>query len=70
MNFAQRLLMANENVVTNIADLWVAAAINADNEDVFLSESEIEDEDPFREEDEEDDLQVSALRATDFNTDF
>ena len=47
--------MANENVVTNIADLWVAAAINADNEDVFLSESEIEDEDPFREEDEEED---------------
>ena len=35
LNFAQRLLMANENAVTNIADLWVAAAINADNEDPF-----------------------------------
>jgi len=35
MNFAQRLLMANENAVTNIADLWVAAAMNADNEEVF-----------------------------------
>ena len=48
MNFAQRLLMANENVVTGIADLWVAAAINADNEDVFLSDDEgsvIEDDD-------------------------
>lgn len=44
MNFAQRLLLANENAVTNIADLWVAAAINADNEDPFESESEIEDE--------------------------
>lgn len=59
LNFAQRLLMANENAVTNIADLWVAAAMNADNEDVFLSddEAEFEDEDedegPFQDEDEE-----------------
>ncbi|KAF7795685.1 hypothetical protein EIP86_006850 [Pleurotus ostreatoroseus] len=35
LNFAQRLLMANENTVTSIADLWVAAAINVDNEEVF-----------------------------------
>lgn len=55
LNFAQRLLMANENVVTNIADLWVAAAINADNDDVFLSESELEeDEDPFHDDEEDD----------------
>jgi hypothetical protein len=27
--------MANENAVTSIADLWVAAAINVDNEEVF-----------------------------------
>ena len=40
LNFAQRLLMANENAVTNIADLWVAAAINVDNEDVFEFDSE------------------------------
>ncbi|KIK56864.1 hypothetical protein GYMLUDRAFT_46768 [Collybiopsis luxurians FD-317 M1] len=40
MNFAQRLLMANENAVTNIADLWVAAAMNVDNEDPFESDSE------------------------------
>ena len=33
--FAQRLVMANENAVTNIADLWVAAAMNVDNEEVF-----------------------------------
>ncbi|KAI0642721.1 major facilitator MFS-1 [Trametes meyenii] len=44
MNFAQRLLMANENAVTNIADLWVAAAINADNEDPFESDDEFEDD--------------------------
>ncbi|KAL6306396.1 hypothetical protein BKA93DRAFT_824233 [Sparassis latifolia] len=44
LNFAQRLLMANENAVTNIADLWVAAAINADNEEVFESESEVDEE--------------------------
>jgi len=42
LNFAQRLLMANENAVTNIADLWVAAAMNADNEDPFESDSEVE----------------------------
>ncbi|KAI5887134.1 major facilitator superfamily MFS-1 [Schizophyllum commune H4-8] len=40
MNFAQRLLMANENAVTHIADLWVAAAMNVDNEEVFESESD------------------------------
>ena len=40
LNFAQRLLMANENAVTNIADLWVASAINVDNEDVFESDDE------------------------------
>ncbi|KAJ1311418.1 hypothetical protein OPQ81_009908 [Rhizoctonia solani] len=35
IGLAQRLLMANENNVTNITDLWVAAAITADNEEVF-----------------------------------
>ncbi|KAH9855398.1 major facilitator superfamily MFS-1 [Lenzites betulinus] len=44
MNFAQRLLMANENAVTNIADLWVAAAINADNEDPFESDDEFDED--------------------------
>jgi hypothetical protein len=38
LSFAQRLLMANENAVTNIADLWVAAAMNVDNEEVFESD--------------------------------
>lgn len=42
LNFAQRLLMANENTVTNIADLWVAAAMNVDNEDPFESEDEFQ----------------------------
>lgn len=55
LNFAQRLLMANENTVTNIADLWVAAAINADNEDPFESE----DESQFEGQDDE-----NALAAT------
>jgi hypothetical protein len=46
MNFAQRLLMANENAVTNIADLWVAAAMNVDyDEDPFIdSDDEVEGE--------------------------
>ena len=39
-NFAQRLLMANEMAVTNIADLWVAAAINVDNDEVFMSDED------------------------------
>lgn len=42
MNFAQRLLMANENAVTNIADLWVAAALNVDNENPFESDSDVD----------------------------
>lgn len=40
LNFAQRILMANENAVTNIADLWVAAAMNVDNENPFESDNE------------------------------
>ncbi|KAF9051419.1 hypothetical protein BJ165DRAFT_1524363 [Panaeolus papilionaceus] len=44
LNFAQRLLLANENAVNNIADLWVAAAMNVDNEDPFESDSDIEDQ--------------------------
>lgn len=44
LNFAQRLLLANENAVTNIADLWVAAAMNVDNEDPFESDSDTERE--------------------------
>lgn len=43
-NFAQRLLLANEHSVTNIADLWVAAAINVDNEDPFETDSDNEDD--------------------------
>ncbi len=35
LSFAQRLVLANENAVTSIADLWVAAAMNVDNEEVF-----------------------------------
>ncbi|KAK0192977.1 hypothetical protein F5146DRAFT_1102675 [Armillaria mellea] len=42
LNFAQRLLMANENAVTNIADLWVAAAMNVDNEDPILAEEALD----------------------------
>jgi hypothetical protein len=40
LNFAQRLLLANQDAVTNIADLWVAAAMNAENEDPFESDSD------------------------------
>lgn len=46
LNFAQRLLMANENAVTNIADLWVAAAMNVDNEDPFQSDPEEPESEP------------------------
>lgn len=72
LNFAQRLLMANELAVTNIADLWVAAAMNVDNEDVFVSDSDddffdrtedvfIEDEDLI-EDDEHDPLADTPTR--------
>lgn len=42
LNFAQRLLMANENAVTNIADLWVAAAMNVDNDEAFEPEQDLD----------------------------
>ncbi|KAG1747361.1 hypothetical protein EDB19DRAFT_1686930 [Suillus lakei] len=42
LNFAQRLLMANENAVTNIADLWVAAAMNVDNDETFEPEQDLD----------------------------
>lgn len=45
LNFAHRLLLANENAVTNIADLWVAAAMNVDNEDPFEPDSDVEEDD-------------------------
>ncbi|CAE6531380.1 unnamed protein product [Rhizoctonia solani] len=35
IGLAQRLLMANENNVTNMTDLWVAAAITTEYDDVF-----------------------------------
>jgi hypothetical protein len=40
--------MANENAVTNIADLWVAAAMNVDNEEVFEND-DAEPEVPYEE---------------------
>ncbi|OJA11394.1 hypothetical protein AZE42_03948 [Rhizopogon vesiculosus] len=42
LNFAQRLLMANENAGTNIADLWVAAAMNVDNDETFEPEQDLD----------------------------
>ncbi|KAG8958327.1 hypothetical protein FRC03_009221 [Tulasnella sp. 419] len=44
LNLAQRLLLATEGNVTNMANLWVQAAINADNEDPFYEDSEGEEE--------------------------
>ncbi|KAI0056222.1 major facilitator superfamily MFS-1 [Artomyces pyxidatus] len=69
-NFAQRLLMANENAVTNIADLWVAAAMNVDNEEVFESETEEEGgaEGVFETEGEEDDLGIDLVGVEDTPT--
>ncbi|KAH8103084.1 major facilitator superfamily MFS-1 [Cristinia sonorae] len=58
LNFAQRLLMANENAVTNIADLWVAAAMNVDNEDPFESESDVGGDEAVVEEDELDEADI------------
>ena len=66
LNFAQRLLMANENAVTNIADLWVAAAMNVDNEDPFESDTEMGSDidsldlgESMREDGDEDDIPAS-----------
>ncbi|TFK67854.1 major facilitator superfamily MFS-1 [Pluteus cervinus] len=59
LNFAQRILMANENAVNNIADLWVAAAMNVDNEDPFESDTEADAEDAIEEEVEDQDGDTS-----------
>lgn len=51
LNFTQKLLLANENAVTNIADLWVAAAMNVDKEDLYSNREVYSAEDGvFREE--------------------
>ncbi|KAJ8081544.1 hypothetical protein PM082_007389 [Marasmius tenuissimus] len=60
LNFAQRLLMANENAVTNIADLWVAAAMNVDNEDPFETDTDEMDS----EEDDVESLDLGEALAT------
>ncbi|KAE8258707.1 hypothetical protein A4X13_0g1509 [Tilletia indica] len=57
LSFAQRFLLANDDAVLSLTDLWVAAAIgedgvNALDEDVFLDDDE-EDEDVDYEEDED-----------------
>ncbi|KAH7920186.1 major facilitator superfamily MFS-1 [Leucogyrophana mollusca] len=66
LNFAQRLLMANENAVTNIADLWVAAAMNVDHEDPFELDAEMDSDiesimSEQREEPEDDDRPDSIM---------
>ncbi|KAF8325015.1 major facilitator superfamily domain-containing protein [Cantharellus anzutake] len=44
LNFAQRLIMANELNATSMTSLWVAAAATADNEDPFIgSDDEMSD---------------------------
>ena len=63
LNFAQRLLMANENAVTNIADLWVAAAMNVDNEDPFQSDTDSTSEDAVGEDEHEGDVEANAMGA-------
>ncbi|KAK2461247.1 hypothetical protein APHAL10511_006774 [Amanita phalloides] len=56
LNFTQRLLMANENAVNNVADLWVAAAINVDNEDPFESDFDNEDDEDQLDDEDGDDV--------------
>lgn len=44
-SLAHRMVMANENTVNSIADLWVAAAMNADNEDGDQTDDDMSDDD-------------------------
>lgn len=60
LNFAQRLLMANENAVTNISDLWVSAAMNVDNEDPFESDSDLDVEPEQGAEENRDEAQIGS----------
>ncbi|GBE81176.1 major facilitator superfamily MFS-1 [Sparassis crispa] len=51
-SFTHRLVMANENAVNNLADLWVAAAMSVDGEDAFESQSEVDTDTDDDEDDE------------------
>ncbi|KAK0436494.1 uncharacterized protein EV420DRAFT_1652492 [Desarmillaria tabescens] len=44
-SIAHRMVMANENTVNNIADLWVAAAMNVDNDDPDQTDDDLSDDD-------------------------
>ncbi|KAF8636948.1 hypothetical protein AX17_003199 [Amanita inopinata Kibby_2008] len=68
LNFAQRLLMANENAVTNIADLWVAAAMNVDNEDTFVSDMNSVNEEALSVGEEESNVNLSQADTTTIDT--
>ena len=50
--------MANENAVTNIADLWVAAAMNVDNEQYDLETDLQMDEEQARSDEEDTDFRT------------
>lgn len=54
LNFAQRFLLANDDAVSSITDLWVAAAINGDEAFSTVDDDGYFDEEDEGEEDDED----------------
>lgn len=54
LNFAQRFLLANDDAVLSITDLWVAAAINGDEAYPPVDEYEVADEGEFYDGDDDD----------------
>ncbi|EPQ31368.1 uncharacterized protein PFL1_00703 [Pseudozyma flocculosa PF-1] len=63
LNFAQRFLLAQDDSVFTISDLWVAAAINGEDayEDVFEDDEEDEDEDMLDDDDDVFEEETSSI---------
>ncbi|UZJ56526.1 hypothetical protein CBS101457_005846 [Exobasidium rhododendri] len=74
LSFAQRFLLANDDAVNNLSDLWVAAAINGDEEyedenddfgyDYQDGEDEIDEEDEEAQETLDDSIEGSELNES------
>ncbi|KAK0556466.1 hypothetical protein OC846_001163 [Tilletia horrida] len=73
LSFAQRFLLANDDAVLSLTDLWVAAAIgddgvNALDEDVFYDDEDYEDGDDV-DEDEDEEAVTTGTDEDDLETD-
>jgi hypothetical protein len=72
LSFAQRFLLANDDAVLALSDLWVAAAINndadyEDEEDDFGYDGYLDEEDELEDEEEEQETLDDSIEGSDIN---